>query len=81
MMQRVRTFRSLLERTPVDHLQVQEHPVVQFRTNPNTWIDVIVRYLVHPKEAGRIKTKLTMKMLERLNERPDAVLFPKSNMR
>ena len=81
MMERVRTFKSLLERTPVDHLQVQEHPVVQFRTNPNTWIDVIVRYLVHPKEAGRIKTKLTMKMLERLNERPDAVLFPKSNLR
>ena len=81
MMARVRTFKSLLARTPVDHLQVQERPVVQFRTNPNTWIDVIVRYLVHPKEAGRIKTKLTMRMLERLNEKPDLVLFPKSNMR
>jgi small-conductance mechanosensitive channel len=81
MLERVRTFKSLLARTPVDELLVQERPVVQFRTNPNTWIDVIVRYLVHPKEAGRIKTKLTMRMLERLNERPDAVLFPKSNMR
>jgi small-conductance mechanosensitive channel len=81
MIERVRTFKSLLARTPVDELLVQERPVVQFRTNPNTWIDVIVRYLVHPKEAGRIKTKLTIKMLERLNERPDAVLFPKSNLR
>jgi len=80
-MERVSVFKSLLSRTPVDHLQVQEQPVVQFRTNPNTWIDVIVRYLVHPKEAGRVKSKLTMKMLERLNEKPDPVLFPKSTLR
>ena len=81
MMERVKLFKSLLARTPVDQLQVQERPVVLFRTNPNTWIDVIIRYLVHPKESGRVKTQLTLKMLERLNERSDLVHFPKSNSR
>jgi hypothetical protein len=40
-----------------------------------------VRYLVHPKEAGRVKTRLITKMLLRLNEAPDKALFPKMNTR
>jgi small-conductance mechanosensitive channel len=81
MMERVKVFKNLLSRTPVNELDVKEAPVVLFRTNPNTWIDAIVRYLVHPKQSGRVKTNMTKKMLERLNQRPDLVLFPKSNAR
>ena len=47
----------------------------------NTWLEAIVRYLVHPKQAGRTKTLLLKKLLTRLNEHPDKVLFPKSNQR
>ena len=43
--------------------------------------DCIVRYLVHPREAGRIKTRLVEKLLAALNTQPDKVLFPKANMR
>jgi small-conductance mechanosensitive channel len=81
MMERVRTFRELLAQTPVDELQVQERPVVVFRVSKNTWVEVIVRYLVHPKEAGRVKTKLIEKMLAKLNAEPERVMFPKSNLR
>jgi small-conductance mechanosensitive channel len=81
MMERVKVFKRLLARTPVNELDVKETPVILFRTNPNTWIDAIVRYLVHPKQSGRVKTNMTKRMLERLNERPDLVLFPKSNAR
>jgi small-conductance mechanosensitive channel len=81
MLERVKVFKRLLSRTPVNELDVKEAPVILFRTNPNTWIDAIVRYLVHPKQSGRVKTNMTKKMLERLNERPDLVLFPKSNAR
>jgi hypothetical protein len=42
---------------------------------------VIVRYLVHPKEAGRVKTRLIQKLLTRLNQEPDRVMFPQSNAR
>jgi small-conductance mechanosensitive channel len=81
MMQRIRTFRELLAQTPVDELEVREHPAVYFRVNQNTWVEAIVRYLVQPKEAGRVKTRLIQNMLARLNQEPERVLFPKSNMR
>ncbi len=81
MMKQVRVFRELLSQTPVDQLEVREYPAVLFRVNQNTWLDAIVRYLVHPKEAGRVKTRLIKKLLAELNAAPDRVLFPKSNMR
>ena len=81
MMDRVRTYRELLEQTPVDQLEVQERPVVVFRVGENTWIEAIVRYLVEPRIAGRVKTRLIKRMLERLNAEPDRVMFPKSDMR
>ena len=81
MMKQVRVFRELLAQTPVDQLEVREYPAVLFRVNANTWLDAIVRYLVHPKQAGRVKTRLIKKLLAELNAAPDRVLFPKGNMR
>jgi small-conductance mechanosensitive channel len=81
MMEKVAVYRSLLERTPVDHLEVQQRPSVQFRVSENTWLEAIVRYVVEPRKAGRVKTALTQKILLALNREPDRVLFPKSNMR
>jgi small-conductance mechanosensitive channel len=81
MMEKVKLYRDLLARTPVDHLEVQERPAVIFRVSENTWLEAIVRYLVHPKEAGRVKTRLTRRLLETLNAEPAKVLFPKSNAR
>jgi small-conductance mechanosensitive channel len=81
MMSRVRTYRELLGKTPVDHLEVREHPAVFFRTSENTWLEAIVRYLVEPKQAGRVKTRLIQELLARLNAEPERVLFPKSNLR
>src|SRR5690349_8977016 len=81
MMDLVRVYRELLSQTPVDELEIQERPVVHFRASENTWMEAMVRYLVHPKEAGRIKTRLTKKLLEKMNAEPERVLFPKSNLR
>lgn len=81
MRTRIRTYRELLAHTPVNELEVREHPSVVFRVNQNTWIDASVRYLVEPREAGRVKTRLIQKMLERLNAEPDRACFPKDNMR
>ena len=81
MLDRVRTFRSLLSETPVDQLEVREFPAVLFRVSNNTWLEAIVRYLVEPKRAGRVKTKLIGKMLAALNAEPEKVLFPKGPAR
>ena len=81
MMKHVRVFRQLLAQTPVDQLEVQERPVVMFRVAENSWLEVIVRYLVPPKEAGRVKNRLIKKLLTRLNAEPDRVKFPKGDAR
>ena len=81
MLEKVKIFRDLLARTPVDHLEVRERPAVLFRVNDNTWLEAIVRYLVHPKESGRVKTRLINNLLARLHEHPERVLFPKGDLR
>ena len=81
MMKQVAVFREILAHTPVNQLEVQERPVVLFRVSENTWLEAIVRYLVHPKEAGRVKTRLIKELLTRLNAEPDRVQFPRDSNR
>ena len=81
MIERVRVYSQLLAETPVDQLQVRERPYAFFRVSENTWLEAIVRYLVHPKESGRVKTRLINNLLARLNEHPERVLFPKGDAR
>ena len=81
MMERVAIFRELLAKTPVDELEVREHPRVIFRVNENTWLEAIVRYLVTPREAGSIKTRLLPKLLAALNAAPEKTKFPKGDAR
>ena len=77
MMDRIEQYRRLLARTPVDELEVRRHPRVIFRVSENSWLEAIVRYLVAPREAGPVKTRLIKKLLPALNAAPDKVLFPK----
>ena len=76
MIERVEVFRELLAKTPVDELEVHERPRVIFRVSENTWLEAIVRYIVPPREAGRIKTRLIKKLLAALNAAPEKVMFP-----
>src|SRR4030081_2740097 len=81
MMERVEVFRELLGKTPVDGLEVRAHRRVIFRADDMTWIDAIVRYVVAPREAGRIKSRLIPKLLAALNTAPERVMFPKGDTR
>ena len=81
MSERVEVYRRLLAKTPVDELQVREHPRVIFRVDEVTWVDAIVRYLVPPREAGPIKSRLIPKLLAALNAAPEKVMFPKGDAR
>jgi small-conductance mechanosensitive channel len=76
MEERVTVYRDLLAKTPVNELEVRAHPRVFFRVDEVTWIDAIVRYLVPPREAGAVKTRLIPKLLAALNAEPDKVMFP-----
>jgi small-conductance mechanosensitive channel len=77
----IREFKELAAKTAVDQKQVKEYPYINFRISTNTWVEVIVTYLVHPKRSGGTRTNLIKKILAALNNEPDRVLFPKSNAR
>src|SRR2546430_3180512 len=81
MMERIAVYRDLLARTPVDELEVREHPRVIFRVDEVTWVDAIVRYLVATREAGSMKSRLIPKLLAALNAAPEKVMFPKGDAR
>jgi small-conductance mechanosensitive channel len=81
MMERIGVYRDLLARTPVDELEVRERPRVIFRVDEVTWINAIVRYIVPPREAGAIKSRLIPRLLAALNTAPERVMFPKGDAR
>ena len=81
MMEAIEQFKHLVKQTPVDELEIKEYPFVVFRINANTWVEVSVTYLVHPKKASAVRSKLIKAILKELLKEPDRVMFPKSNSR
>ena len=81
MAKRISELKELIEKTPVDELEIREYPYVVFRTNVNTWIEANVTYLVEPKKAVSFRTAIVKKAVARLLSQPDRVMFPKSNAR
>ena len=79
MVRRVKRFKKILKDTPVDELDVNEYPSVILRAHTNTWIEVMVRYLVEPKNSGRVKKKLFETVMDELKKYPDKVGFPNTN--
>ena len=79
MMKQVRFF-SCWRGTPVNQLEVQERPVVMPRGGEQ--LVGSDRSLSRASEgSGRVKSRLIRNLLARLNEEPDRVMFPKSNLR
>jgi small-conductance mechanosensitive channel len=81
MEENVKELRNLIKQTPVDELEITEYPFVNFRINANTWVEVLLVYLVEPKKAAAVRSVLIKKILEAFSKQPDKILFPKSNSR
>jgi small-conductance mechanosensitive channel len=77
----IERFKELVKQTPVDELEIKEYPFVVFRINANTWVEVSVTYLVHPKKASAIRSRLIKSIIKELLKEPDRVMFPKGNSR
>ncbi|WP_162944853.1 mechanosensitive ion channel family protein [Flavisolibacter nicotianae] len=81
MKEAISKFKELVEQTPVDELEIKEYPFVAFRTNANTWIEVVVTYLVPPKKAMSLRNRLVKAIVHELLKEPGKVMFPNSNAR
>jgi small-conductance mechanosensitive channel len=78
---RISVLKDLIKQTPIDELEIKEYPFVSFRINANTWVEVLVTYLVEPKKAAGTRTRIIKNALDQLLRQPDKVMFPKSNAR
>ncbi|HWB25791.1 MAG TPA: mechanosensitive ion channel domain-containing protein [Chitinophagaceae bacterium] len=81
MEERVEDFRRLIQQTPVDELEIKEYPFVNLRINANTWVEVLLIYLVEPKQASAMRSRLIKNVLTALLQQPDKVRFPKGDSR
>jgi small-conductance mechanosensitive channel len=81
MEKHVEELRELIKKTPVDEMEIKEYPFVNFRINANTWIEVLLVYLVDPKKASAVRTVLIKNILNALLKEPDKVMFPKGDNR
>jgi small-conductance mechanosensitive channel len=79
MARQVREYRDRLAETPVE-LDVNERPTVNI-TQGESWVELRLRYLVHPRRGTRVRNALYADILERFNEHPDRVKFPVSRNR
>ena len=78
MMRRVNRLKKILADSMVQELEIKEKPSVIFRASDNSWIEVIVRFLVQPKNLGPTKSLLFTHIMEELKNHPEKVTFPNS---
>lgn len=81
MPENVEDLEELIRSTPVKNLDLKEYPIVNIRINANTWVEAVVTYLVHPKKAASVRTRIIEEALNALNKAPEKVLFPKGENR
>jgi len=74
MAARIERYREHLEETPVE-LEVRDRPSVNV-VQRESWVELRLRYLVHPKRGQLVRNELYDRILARLNDHPDRVKFP-----
>lgn len=79
MAEHVADYRERLAETPVE-LDVAEEPTVNV-VQQESWVELRLRYLVHPRRGTRVRNALYEEILEQFNQHPDKVSFPVSRNR
>jgi small-conductance mechanosensitive channel len=74
MERRIERYRDALSETPVE-LEVGERPTVNV-AEEESWVELRVRYLVHPKRMQRRRNDLYVAILERFQESPERIGYP-----
>jgi len=70
----VAEYRERLAETPVE-LDVNDRPTVNV-VQTESWVELRLRYLVHPRRGTRTRNDLYRAIIDRFNDNPDRVAFP-----
>lgn len=81
MQERIEELKVLVKESPIDDMDIKEYPFVSLRINANTWVEATVTYLVPPKQAATIRTRIIKEVIQALQQESDKTMFPNSNAR
>lgn len=71
---RIEQYRDRLAETPVG-IEVRDLPSVNL-LQAESWVELRLRYLAHPKRGQRVKNEPHRRVLSRFNDNPDRVSVP-----
>jgi small-conductance mechanosensitive channel len=74
MAREIAGYRERLAETAVE-LEVQDGPTVNV-VQTESWVELRLRYLVHPRRGARVRNALYERILDRFVAHPDRVKFP-----
>lgn len=74
MAERIARYRGNLAETPVE-IEVRDRPTVNV-VQEESWVELRLRYLVHPKRGQRVRNELYERILSRFNDEPERAKFP-----
>ena len=81
MAKRVERLKNMIRESPIDEMEIKEYPYVSLRISPNTWVEATLTYLVPPKKAASIRSRIIKRVLKALAEAPQRTSLPKGNLR
>lgn len=71
----VQDMRDQISDTPVEDIDIEEFPFVNFRIHENNWVEVLLIYIVNPKHSSHMRSKIVKAVVKGLLNEPDKVSF------
>ncbi len=81
MNDRVEELKTLVKESPIGDIEIKEYPFINLKINHNTWVEVSVTYLVPPRQAGAVRTRIIKRVIAEVLKEPGKAQFPKGNSR
>lgn len=76
MKDKINLYKEILQETAVDENKIDAKPIVSLKIHENVLVEVSVRYLVDPKEAGNLKNGMVVKILTEFKANSSKVILP-----
>ncbi|NCD67990.1 mechanosensitive ion channel domain-containing protein [Mucilaginibacter agri] len=71
----VQDMRDQISETPVEDIEIKEFPFVNFRIHENNWVEVLLIYIVNPKQSSQMRSDIVKAVIAELNANPEKVAF------
>lgn len=71
----IEDMRDQISEILVEDIEIKEFPYVNFRIHQNNWVEVLLIYIVNPKQSSQTRSKIVKSVIAELLKEPDKVSF------